>query len=77
MGKFIFQVTGFRARRRAAVPGSRLAGRLMGLSQRSRVIAGNAARRARRQQQVILASPQVFLFLLFVTLILSLMSGMW
>ncbi|VDN23692.1 unnamed protein product [Gongylonema pulchrum] len=47
-----------RARGRAEAVGSRLAGRLSGVSQRSRVIAGGAARRARRQR-IVIASPQI------------------
>uniref|UniRef100_A0A9J2PG45 Uncharacterized protein n=1 Tax=Ascaris lumbricoides TaxID=6252 RepID=A0A9J2PG45_ASCLU len=47
--------------RRGTVRGSRLYGRLRGVSQRSRVIAGSAARRARRQvqqqQQLVLSAP--------------------
>ncbi|EJD75907.1 hypothetical protein, variant [Loa loa] len=52
-------VGGIRARRQAAVVGSRrLLGRLSGVSQRSRVIRGNLGRRARRQPMVF-TSPQV------------------
>lgn len=59
-GKLHFQGRGVRARRQASV-GSRLAGRLSGVSQRSRVIRGRSARR----QPVIFASRQVILFRFF------------
>ncbi|EJW82868.1 hypothetical protein WUBG_06219 [Wuchereria bancrofti] len=50
-------VKGLRTRRQAAV-GSRLVGRLSGVSQRSRVIGGNPRRNVRRQP-VIFTSPQM------------------
>ncbi|VDO43077.1 unnamed protein product, partial [Onchocerca flexuosa] len=52
-----FQMRGLRARRQAAVIGSRLMGRLSGVSQRSQVIRRNAGRNA-RGQPVIFTSPQ-------------------
>lgn len=57
MGNFNFQVRGIRARRQSAVVGSRLMGRLSGVSQRSRAIRGNM--RSARRQPVIFTSPQV------------------
>ncbi|KAM3727505.1 FAD-linked oxidoreductase OXR1 [Dirofilaria immitis] len=51
-------VRGLRARRQAAVVGSRLAGRLSGLNQRSQVIRRNTGRNALRQP-VIFTSPQI------------------
>lgn len=58
MGKSHFQVNGLRARRQTAVVGSRLVGRLSGVSQRSRVIGGNPRRNVRRQP-VVFTSPQL------------------
>lgn len=49
---------GLRARRQTAVVGSRLVGRLSGVSQRSRVIGGNPRRNVRRQP-VVFTSPQL------------------
>ncbi|CAG9535127.1 unnamed protein product [Cercopithifilaria johnstoni] len=57
-GDFYFQVRGLRARRQAAVVGSRLVGRLSGVSQQSRVIRRNTGRSVRRQS-VIFAPPQM------------------
>uniref|UniRef100_A0A915Q7F2 Uncharacterized protein n=1 Tax=Setaria digitata TaxID=48799 RepID=A0A915Q7F2_9BILA len=51
-------IRGLRARRQAAVVGSRLVGRLSGINQRSRIIRRNAGKSARRQP-VIFTSPQV------------------
>ncbi|KAK6113809.1 hypothetical protein QQG55_53195 [Brugia pahangi] len=51
-------VKGLRARRQTAVVGSRLVGRLSGVSQRSRVIGGNPRRNVRRQP-VVFTSPQL------------------
>lgn len=59
-GNMCFQVRGSRIRRQAGVVGSRLAGRLSGVSQRSRVIRRNTGRSVRRQPAVF-TSAQVTL----------------
>uniref|UniRef100_A0A0R3RYL2 Forty-two-three domain-containing protein 1 n=1 Tax=Elaeophora elaphi TaxID=1147741 RepID=A0A0R3RYL2_9BILA len=50
---------GLRARRQAALVGSRLMGRLSGVSQRSRVIRGNTGRGMRRQPVIFTSSQMV------------------